>query len=107
MFDTEFHWGMFTDRGNRAVQDIYDRCLELAQELTDHEVWRYAYSRLAQLSYNDSTSEATEPAVVDTLGQALVDAYAIRITMPALDYNSRDEFDSIVSTYDVQHEFEY
>ena len=111
MIETEFRWSMFSDKGNALVQDIFDRCLELATDLTDTEVWEYAYSRLELLSRNDATSEATNEAVCDLLWQALIEAYAIRNEdtvnywfFDADRFNNPKAFEDIVNTYDVQYE---
>ena len=105
MIDTEVRWGMFSDKGNTAVQMIFDRCLELAPDLTDIELWQYAYSRLEQLSRNANMSEATDTAVRGSLWDQLIDAYAIR-NLDQADYKffvglHELDFDTIVSTYDL------
>ena len=112
MIDTDISWGMFTNKGNTAVQSIFDRCLEIAAELTDDEVWQYAYSRLELLSRDDATSEAISDAVRDQLWQQLLDVYAIKDESAVdqwfyenLSYADSRLFDIIVNTYDVQYEY--
>ena len=69
---------MFTDTGNRKIDELVTDVIARSSEMTDDQIWQYAYSRLELLSRREGFREATDTEVRSRVWYRLVDAQVIR-----------------------------
>lgn len=64
-------WAMFSNEGNRRVQQIVESAMDRAGTVTDNELWQWTYSSLELLSREPDFKEATDTEVREQIWELL------------------------------------